>query len=83
MKSWLFRWLFPWERCAMLSQAREEMALKYEQKFRTLQRSPLDESVWVRKFAALDSDYAALEKEIGELRVENWSLKLQLRKLLS
>ena len=80
MRSWLFRLLFPKHDAA---KPLEDLRREYERKCSTLQRSPLDESAWVRKFVALDADYRALEKEAAELRVENWSLKMQLRKLLS
>ena len=49
--------------------------------FSTLQRSPLDESVWVRKFSALDGDYKALEKEASDLRIRNLYLELRVKEL--
>jgi len=85
MKSWLFRLLYPTQRALMWDAARQtamqELEALYRQKFRTLQRSPLDESVWVRKFATLDADYTKLEKEAVDARIENLYLKMQLRKL--
>lgn len=85
MKSWLFRLLFPVQRALMWDAARESAKQSlgdlYERKFQTMQRSPLDESEWVRKFATLDADYEKLEKEAADARIENLYLKMQLRKL--
>jgi hypothetical protein len=83
--SLLFRLLFP-KQYADLQYAENRLASlrsEFIRKFSSFQRSPLDESVWVRKFAALDADYAALDKEAGALRADNLRLKLQLHKLVS
>jgi len=80
MRSWLFRLLFPKHDAA---KPLEDLRREYERKCSTLQRSPLDESAWVRKFVALDADYRALEKEVAELRVHNWALTRQLEALLN
>jgi SepF-like predicted cell division protein (DUF552 family) len=75
MRRWLFRLLFPRHDAAKdLEQLRRE----YERKCSTLRRSPLDESVWVSKFTALERDYAALEKVVAELREENWNMNWQI-----
>ena len=76
MKRWLFRLLFPKHDAA---KGLDDLRREYERKFSTLKRSPLDESVWVRKFATLDADYEKLEKEVDELRVENFGLKAALK----
>lgn len=85
-KSWLFHQLFPQQRAMIMHAAKalaeSELGREYRKKILTLQRSPLDESEWVRKFVTLDADYYKLEKEVGELRLENWTLKNQLRKLV-
>jgi hypothetical protein len=87
MRSWLFHKLFPRQRALLMYAAKiaaeGELGREYRKKFATLQRSPLDESQWVSKFVALDRDYTALEKEVAELRVENWCLKRDIRKLTS
>jgi hypothetical protein len=80
MKKWLFRILFPNYDAA---KPLEDLRREYGRKFRTLQRSPLDENEWVSKFVALDRDYTALEKEVAELRVENGCLKRDIRQLTS
>lgn len=85
-KSWLFHKLFPQQRAMIMYAAKicaeAELGREYRKKFTTFQRSPLDENEWVRKFVTLDADYAKLEIEIGELRLENVHLKTQLRKLV-
>lgn len=85
VKSWLFQKLFPQQRAMFVHAAKicaeAELGLEYRKKFLTLQRSPLDESEWVRKFVTLDADYDKLEKEVGELRAENWYLKRRVREL--
>lgn len=85
IESWLFRWLFPKQRAMIMhaakSRAEQDLKHLYEKKFRSLQRSPLDESVWVRKFTTLDADYAKLEKEATDTRIENRYLRMKLRKL--
>jgi cell division protein FtsB len=81
----LFRLLFPKQYTA-LRYAQNRLAViesEFQRKFSSFQRSPLDESQWVSKFVALDRDYMALEKEVAELRVENWCLKRDIRKLTS
>jgi hypothetical protein len=75
MKNWLFRLLFPKHDAA---KPLEDLRREYERKCSTLQRSPLDESVWVRKFTALDADYAELVKECQDLRAENQRMKTTL-----
>ena len=80
MRRLLFRLLFPKHDAA---KPLEELRREYERKCSTLQRSPLDESAWVRKFVALDADYRALEKEAAELKVANWTLTRTLQKLVS
>lgn len=86
VKSWLFQKLFPQQRAIIMHAAKvcaeAELGREYRKKFTTLQRSPLDESEWVRKFTTLDADYDKLEKEVGELRLENYTLNIRLRKLV-
>jgi hypothetical protein len=79
MKDWLFRKLFP-EQYARSAYLDFELS-RAQVKFSTLQRSPLDESEWVRKFVALDGDYMALEKEASELRIRNLYLSLRVKEL--
>lgn len=79
--SLLFRLLFP-RKYTALQYAQNRLAViesEFQRKFSSFQRSPLDESVWVRKFAALDSDYTALEKEMNMLRVDNFGLRAALK----
>jgi hypothetical protein len=78
MKRWLFRLLFPKHDAA---KPLDKLRREYERKMSTLQRSPLDESMWVRKFVALDGDYKALEKEVSELRVRNMYLSMRVKEL--
>jgi erythromycin esterase-like protein len=80
MRAWLFRLLSPKHDAA---QPLAELRREYERKWSTLQRSPLDESVWARKFAVLDADYANLVKDTQDVRDENVMLKRTLAKLLS
>jgi len=86
MKDRLFRLLYPKHDAA---KDLEAVRLEYQRKCSTLQRSPLDESVWMRKFVtldadyqALDADYQALEKEVVELRMQNLVLWRQINALL-
>lgn len=83
MKNWIFRYLFPEQRAMIFDAAKQfaEQAIgsEYRRKMMSLQRSPLDESEWVRKFIVLDADYAKLEKEMADVRIENSYLKMQLR----
>ena len=64
------------------AKALEDLRREYARKCSTLRRSPLDESVWVRKFAELDADYAKLVKEYQALRVENQALHEYIQKLI-
>jgi len=79
MRSWLFNLLFPRQRAMMFHAAKivaeAEIGREFRKKMSTMFRSPLDESTWIRKFVTLDADYDALEKEVGELRLENLGLK--------
>jgi predicted nuclease with TOPRIM domain len=60
-----------------------DLRREYEQKMRSAWKtSALDDSVWVRKFAELDSDYERLVKDVQSLRDENAMLREQLHKLL-
>ena len=83
MRDWLFRLLWPKQRAVMFDAARRfaetELRREYRRKlFSATRQTPLDESVWIRKFTELDADYAELVKEVQDLRVENMSLKRQL-----
>jgi len=78
MRSWLFRLLFPKHDAA---KSLEELKLEYKRKFSTWQRSPLDESVWVRKFVALDADYAELVKDLQDARERNIYLTRRVKEL--
>jgi hypothetical protein len=86
MKDLIFRLLFPKQRAMMFEAARRfayvELGRDYRRKLMSLQRSPLDESVWVRKFVALDSDYAALVCDMVILRDRNTYLEQRVKELL-
>lgn len=85
ISGWIFQILFPKQRAVIMRAAKhcaeQELGREYRRKFTTLQRSPLDESEWVRKFVALDADYEKLEKEAAELRIENIYLNVRIKKL--
>jgi hypothetical protein len=81
-ESWLFHRLFPKQRAVIFYAAKvcaeAEVGRKYRKMLYSMQRSPLDESVWVRKFVTLDADYDKLEQETSKLRTENLGLKTSL-----
>ena len=83
IESWLFHLLFPKQRAMIMHAAKvcaeAEVGREYRKMLYSMQRSPLDESAWVRKFATLDADYDKLEQEASKLRTENSGLKAALK----
>jgi hypothetical protein len=85
MRDLIFKLLFRAQWANMLAGAKrhaeQELGSELRRKYISMQRSPLDESNWVRMFVALDGDYMALEKETSELRIRNLYLSLRVKEL--